>query len=77
MPVRKSILASAEFKRLPVQYQFSKQLPYVSYMPASTSLDQVLPFADAAVEAGLCGIKPAKQALDEANRRIDEVMQRQ
>lgn len=77
VPVRKSILGSDDFKRLRVQREFSKQLPYVCYMPASTSLDQVLPFADAAVEAGLCGIKPAKQALDEANRRIDEVLTRQ
>jgi multiple sugar transport system substrate-binding protein len=77
VPVRKSILKSAQFRRLTVQYEFSKQLPYVCYMPASISLNQVLPFADAAVEAALCNIKPADQALAEANRRIDEVMTRQ
>lgn len=77
VPVRKSIINSAEFRKLSVQYEFSKQLPYVAYMPMSTSLDQVLPFADAAVEAALCGIKPAKPALLEADRRIDEVMSRQ
>ncbi len=77
VPVRKSILQSAAFRKLPVQREFSKQLPYVCYMPSSTSINQVQPFFDAAVEAGLCGIKPAKQALDEADRRTDEVMSRQ
>lgn len=77
VPVRKSILASAAFRQLPVQYQFSKQLPYIQYVPASVSINQVLPFADAAVEAALCGIKPADEALVEADRRTSEVLARE
>lgn len=77
LPVRKSIIASSEFKKLKVQYEFSKQLPYVAYLPASISINQVLPFADAAVEASLCGIKPAGDALAEAHRRTSEVLERE
>jgi len=77
VPVRKSILASPAFRQLPVQYEFSKQLPYVAYLPASVSINQVLPFADAAVEAALCGIKPAHEALAEADRRTREVLERE
>lgn len=77
VPVRKDILESDGFKQLKVQYEFSKQLPYINYMPSSISLNQALPFFDAAVEAVLCNIKPAGEALDEADRRIGEVMNRQ
>lgn len=77
VPVRKSILASPGFRQLPVQYEFSKQLPYVAYLPASVSINQVIPFADAAVEGALCGIKPAREALAEAHRRTSEVLERE
>ena len=77
VPVRKSILNSSEFSSLSVQYEFSKQLPYINYMPSSISLNQALPFFDAAVEAVLCNMKSADDALSEADRRIDEVMNRQ
>ncbi|NLN75074.1 MAG: ABC transporter substrate-binding protein [Armatimonadetes bacterium] len=77
VPVRRDILESPEFKKLTVQHEFSKQLPYINYMPSSISLNQALPFFDAAVEAVLCNIKPASEALAEADRRIGEVMSRQ
>ncbi len=77
VPVRKSILASPGFKKLSVQYEFSKQLAYVAYLPASISINQVIPFADAAVEGALCGIKPAHEALEEAHRRTSEVLERE
>ena len=77
VPVRKSILQSPQFRKLPVQYEFSKQLPYIAYMPASVSIDQVVPFADAAIEGALCGIKPAGEALAEADRRTNGVLERE
>jgi len=77
VPVRKSILDSAEFKKLPVQYQFSKELPYVVYEPPVVPYNQIVPFADAAFEAVLMHVKPANDALDECARRVDKVMNRQ
>jgi multiple sugar transport system substrate-binding protein len=76
VPVRKSILRSPEFRKLDVQYQFSRELPYVVYEPASVFYNQVAPFGDAAIEAVLCRIKPTKTALDEASGRIDRVLAR-
>lgn len=76
VPVRKSILASPEFRKLRVQYEFSKQLPYVVYVPRSTAINQILPFGDAAVEAILQGIKPTGEALSEAARRMNSVLER-
>jgi multiple sugar transport system substrate-binding protein len=76
-PVRKSILATPEFKQMAVQYEFSKKLPYVVYLPQSTAINQVLPFCDASVEAILNKIKPMDEALSEAARRIDRVLERQ
>ena len=77
VPVRKSILATPEFRRMSVQYEFSKRLPYVVYLPQSTAINQVLPFCDASVEAILNRIKPADDALFEAAGRIDRVLERQ
>ena len=77
VPVRRDILESPEFKKLTVQHEFSKQLPYINYMPSSISLIQALPFFDAAVADIMCINKPASEALAEADRRIGEVMSRQ
>lgn len=76
VPVRKSVLARPEFRRLRVQYEFSKELPYVVYMPPSTAMNQILPFADAAVEAVLQGIRSPEEALAEAARRMNAVLER-
>lgn len=76
IPVRKSILAQPEFRKLRVQYEFSKELPYVVYQPSSTAVNQILPFCDAAVEAILNKIKPMDEALSEATRRINAVLER-
>jgi len=76
VPVRKSILAKPEFRKLPVQYQFSKELPYVVYMPQSTSTNQIMPFCEAAVEAILNDLMPTKAAVDEATRRVNCVLER-
>jgi len=77
IPVRKSILSTPEFRKLRVQYEFSKELPYVVYQPPSTAVNQILPFCDAAVEAILNRIKPMDEALSEAARRTNHVLERQ
>ncbi len=77
VPVRKSILNSPGFKKLQVQYAFSKELPYIAYEPPTVSYNQVVPFYDAAIEASLNRIKPTDEALIEAARRINEVLERE
>ncbi len=76
VPVRKSILAKPEFRKLSVQYQFSKELPYVVYLPQSTLTNQIMPFCEAAVEAILNDLMPTKAAVDEATRRVNSVLER-
>jgi len=77
VPVRQSILNSPGFKKLQVQYEFSKELPYIAYEPPTVSYNQVVPFYDAAIEASLNRIKPTDEALSEAARRINEVLERE
>lgn len=77
VPVRKSILASSGFRKLQVQYAFSRELPYIAYEPPTVSYNQVVPFYDAAIEASLNRIKPTDEALKEAARRINEVLERE
>lgn len=77
LPVRKSVLASPEFRKLRVQYEFAKELPYVVYQPPSTAMTQILPFCDAASEGILIGIKPVDEGLAECARRINGVLERQ
>ena len=77
LPVRKSLLSTLGFRAMPVQYQFSKELPYVVYQPASTALNQINPFGDAMVEAVLGASQPTEDALREAAGRINRVLERQ
>ncbi|HEY0868738.1 MAG TPA: ABC transporter substrate-binding protein [Fimbriimonas sp.] len=77
VPVRKSVLESPEFKRLKVQPQFAKQLPWATFEPFSTAVNQIAPFADSAVESVLNGGEDPKQALETAARRVNNVLRRQ
>jgi len=74
VPIRKSILASAEFNRLKVQREFAKELPYVVYEPFSVTVNQVAGFADTAVESAVDGVEPTATALAKAARRVNAVL---
>ncbi|CAN5698977.1 ABC transporter substrate-binding protein [soil metagenome] len=74
VPIRKSILASEAFKKLPVQVEASKQLDYVQYEPASPSWNQLSSFGNAAMEACLNELEPRDEALATAQRRIDRIL---
>ena len=76
VPVRKSILQQPRFRQMRVQYAFAQQLPYVVFEPASHKSTEIMPFYDAAIEAALLGIKTPQDALDEARRRIQQVLDR-
>ncbi len=76
IPVRRSLLNQSRFRRMRVQYAFAKQLPYVVFEPASHKSTEIMPFYDAAIEAALLGIKSPQDALNEAARRIQQVLDR-
>jgi len=76
VPVRRSLLRQPRFRRMRVQYAFAKQLPYVVFEPASHKSTEIMPFYDAAIEAALLGIKTPQDALNEAARRIQQVLDR-
>ena len=76
VPVRKSLLASERFKAMPIQYEFSKQLPYIRYMPRIPFIFEFLTEFDVAIEKALRGSMDPQKALTEAARQIDTIIQR-
>jgi len=76
VPVRRSLLNEPRFRRMRVQHAFAKQLPYVVFEPASHKSTEIMPFYDAAIEAALLGIRTPQDALNEAARRIQQVLDR-
>ncbi|MCC6729532.1 MAG: ABC transporter substrate-binding protein [Chthonomonadales bacterium] len=76
VPVRRSLLRTARFRRMTVQYQFSHQLPYVVFEPPSPKSNEVTPFVDSAIQAVLLGIQSPRAAAADASRRINQVLER-
>lgn len=76
IPVRRSLLQHPRLRQMQVQYAFAQQLPYVVFEPASHKSTEIMPFYDAAIEAALLGIKSPQDALNEAARRIQQVLDR-
>ncbi len=76
IPVRRSLLTHPRFRAMRVQREFARELPYVVFEPASHKSTEITPFIDAAVESALLGIQSPRTALDEADRRIRQVMAR-
>jgi multiple sugar transport system substrate-binding protein len=77
VPIRKSILRSPAFRSLRIQREFAKELPYVVYEPFSTSVNQVAPFADSAVEAAVDGVETPQKALAQGAQRVNRVLDTQ
>ncbi len=76
VPVRLSILHSAEFQALPVQSQFAKQVGFVRYDPTIPRGNALGQFVDPAVEAVLIGLQTPKAAMNDACRRITQALER-
>ncbi len=76
VPIRKSLLEHPRFKAMRVQSAFARELPYIVFEPASHKSTEIMPFYDAAIESSLLGIQSPQSALDEAHRRIEQVMAR-
>lgn len=76
LPVRTSILESEEFKALPVQSQFAKQLDYVVFEPPSVKLNQLTTFGTATIEAAINELLPVEEATAQCARRMGNVLAR-
>ena len=76
VPSRLDALRSPKFAAMPVQAQFAKQLPYVQYEPLIPETNALFPFFDPAVEAVLLDLEKPEDALEDACRRITQVLER-
>jgi len=65
-----------EFKAMPVQYAFSKQVPYVMYPPRTTVLFELQLEIDLAVEKVIRGRANPREALDIANANVQKFLDR-
>ncbi|MBI1332282.1 MAG: extracellular solute-binding protein [Armatimonadetes bacterium] len=76
VPARLSVRNTPEFKSMQVQYAFSKQIPYMKYMPRITTLFEMGVEINLAVEKVIRGRTTAKEALDIANANSQKAMDR-
>jgi multiple sugar transport system substrate-binding protein len=76
VPARKSIRALPGFKKLQVQYQFSRQIPWMMYPPRTVFLFELTLEIDQAVEKVLRGRTTALQALQTADAHLRDVIAR-
>lgn len=77
VPVRKSLRESEAFRRLEVQSEFAKQIPYVKYMPRVPFILEFYSEFDLAVEKALRGSVSPQEALDVATVNVNKVIERQ
>jgi multiple sugar transport system substrate-binding protein len=76
VPARLSVRNSDTFKKLQVQYAFSKSLPYLVYPPRSPLLFELTEEIDLGVEKVLRGRATALQALQSANATLQKAIDR-
>ena len=76
MPARNSVRNSAEFAALPVQSAFARQIDVVQYEPLSPKTNALFQFVDPAIEAVLLDLQSPQAAMTDADRRINQVVQR-
>jgi multiple sugar transport system substrate-binding protein len=73
---RKSVRESEEFKKLEVQYAFSKQIDYVMYPPKTQLTLEYFRHVDDAVDRAIRGTMTPADALRQANKDIKDYMER-
>jgi maltose-binding protein MalE len=65
---RRSVRERDEFKKLHVQYAFSKQIDYALYPPKTPSILEFFLHLDAAVDRAVRGYQSPAEALHQAQR---------
>lgn len=76
VPTRLSVLRSPAFQELTVPAQFGKQLAYVHYEPLTPKTNALTQFVGPAIEAVLLDLETPEKAMQDASRRIDQVLKR-
>lgn len=74
IPARRSARDTAAFRAMPVQYAFSKELPYVQFPPRSPGLFELQQQIDFAVEKAMRGRLSPAGALQEARENFERFM---
>ena len=77
VPVRKKIRATDEFKKLEAQYIFSKEIPYLVYLPHVVTVTELMEEYGIALDKAFRARCSAKEALDEAAARYGKTVKRQ
>lgn len=76
VPARRMVYESEDFKKLKVQYAFSKQLPYIVYPPKTPSIGEMTLHVNLAVEKAIRGRETAAEALRIANEDYKRYLER-
>ena len=76
VPARKSVRANSEFAKMPVQFAFSKQIPTMMYPPRTPVIFEFMLELDRAVERVVRGQIGPKEALADANKNAQTVIDR-
>ncbi len=76
VPARRAVEQSPAFRALPVQSQFARQIGFVVYDPQISRGDSLNQFADPAIEAALLQLQTPQAAMQDADHRIDQLLQR-
>jgi len=76
VPARVDVRRSPAFQALQVQSQFARELPYVHYEPLIPKDNSIFQFVDPAVESVLLDLQTPQQAMSDAQRRVDQVLER-
>ena len=74
VPARRSVRETPEFKKLPVQFAFSKQIPTMMYPPRTPILFELSLELDLAVEKVMRGRATSMEALKVANENIQRFL---
>jgi multiple sugar transport system substrate-binding protein len=72
--VRKSVVASAEFKALAHQSVYSAKLDHVIYPPTSTKILEIEPTIIEQLQAAYAGKVSARDALKNAETKVNEIL---
>jgi len=76
IPARNSVRESEGFKALEVQSTLAEQLPHVVFFPTVPGIGDIpLPTFEQAVNEAVLGKKEPKEALDEAARKADALLE--
>lgn len=76
IPVRRSLRESSRFKKMTVQYQFARQIPYVAYLPQVPFVFEYNTEFDLAIEKALRGSATPQGALDLAAANVNKIIAR-